>query len=198
MRKKLTVISFCIFSVLFMSSCSANHTKDVYFIHAVSIVPKDDGIYFYAVAQKQSKKQDEKYFVASGYGKNLKEATEKMSDKYSECYFATNEIYILPSYIDKDFFKELVHICENPFLPSSSRVVLSEEDDTKELLESIENEDELKKLLKETSEHNVSFTHFLGCSMSDTKQTELCVIRSDSDGKIEVSHLEILQPSTQN
>ena len=187
---KKTVLICCItaFFILIMTSCSTNHSKDVYFIHAASFIRENDGITMYAAAQKQQEKNEDKYFLASASGKNIKDAVEKMSDKYSECYFATNEVFVFgkDDISDGEFLKELSYICENPFVPSVSRVTVSEKDDVKKILKSIEKEDDLKKLLKKTDKNKLAFAGFVGTALSQTENKKIPLVALDKDGKPKV------------
>lgn len=186
MRK--TVLLCCItgFSSLLLTSCSANHSKDVYFIHAASFVRENDGIAIYAAAQKTDKNDEGKYFVASSDGKTVKDAVKKLSDKYSECYFATNEILIFKKddISDEEFLDGLSYICENPFVPCVSRVAITEREDVTKIIESIENEDDLKKLLKETEKSKLAFVSFLGTALSESQTEKVPVLSVGKDGKV--------------
>ncbi len=174
----------CLFNLLFLCSCSSNHSKDVYFIHTLSFSENgNDGITLSAVMEKQSTGKDEKYFVGNAEGKDLDEAVEKMTDKYHECYFATNEIYIIPENADSDFLRMLTKICENPHLPSSPHVICVKDGDEQIILESIKEEKHLKKLLKQASGHKVSMVHLLAGCMSYGKSIELPIITLDNEGK---------------
>ena len=187
MKKLFTTLFICTIYIILLSSCSSNHSKDVYFIHASAIARENDEISLYCVAQKLGKKDEEKYFVASSKGKNTKDAIEKMSRKYSECYFATNEIFILPEDMDISFLKDISHICENPFVPSTSRVLLAKNEDLLLFAEKVKNEDDLKKLLKKTEKNKVGFIHFLACCLSDNKSIKVEIIQEDDNGNLSAS-----------
>lgn len=187
MKKIFTALFLCVIFSSIMSSCSSNHSKDVYFIHACAISRETNGISLYCVAQKLGEQEDEKYFVATSKGKNTKDAVEELSRKYSECYFATNEIFVLSQDIDSSFLQDISHICENPFVPSTSRVLLAKNADLLLFAEKVKNEDDLKKLLKKTEKNKVIFTHFLACCMSDNKSINIDIIQQDNKGNMSTS-----------
>ncbi|MBP3580064.1 MAG: hypothetical protein J6K12_02325 [Clostridia bacterium] len=187
MKKFIITILLIIFCSVFLCSCSSNHSKDVYFIHACAITTENDEALLLAVAQKQTSGKDEEYFVAKSYGKNVKEAVKNLSDKYSECYFATNEFFILP-YDEKDgFFTQLSYLCESPLLPSTSRVVLAKNENLHKILESIKKESDIKKLIKRTNKQEVSFIHFLACKMSERMNVTLPVLSLDDKNEPEIT-----------
>lgn len=189
MKKAVLLCCITVFSSLLLTCCSANHSKDVYFIHAASFVRENDGITLYAAAQKTDKNDDGKYFVAVSDGKNVKDTVKKLSDKYSECYFSTNEILIFQKddISDTEFLTELSYICENPFVPCVSRVAVTEKDDMTKIIESIENEDDLKKLLKKTEKTKLAFVSFLGTALSESRTEKVPVLSIDKDGNLNVS-----------
>ncbi len=186
MKKFHITILLIVFSAVFLCSCSSNHSKDVYFIHACAITRENDKALLFAVAQKQSTGKDEEYFVARSDGKTVKEAVKNLSDKYNECYFATNEIFILPYDAEDSFFTELSYICESPLLPSTSRVVLAKHENMQEILQSIEKESDIKKLIKRTGKKEVSFIHFLACKMSERMSITLPVLSLDDKNEPEI------------
>lgn len=174
MRNSTSIISALLICFI-LSSCSSNHSGDVYFLHTAVFGKTETGkLQITAILEKlSSDDKKDNYFTVVENGKDIAEITGKISDTYKECYFATSEVYAFDSSLSSEDLKVIARaICDSNDYPSKSLAYYFNGTDTKSFCELIKSDDDMKKLLSELSDKKVNVIHFL-CSIYNGTKTEL-------------------------
>lgn len=182
MKKIIVVFLFCL--TLAFSSCAENHSKDVYFVHAVAFTCDEAENFNIIAAMEKQSSEEEKYFVDEQSGSNIEDAVNKFKKKYNEIYFAANEVYIVPKLTDALFLKELISVLENSDLPLSSEIICCDEKKLRNVAEYIESEDSLKELIDLSGKDKVNIVHWLACCYSNLKNAKIPYIEINGEGEI--------------
>ena len=182
---------------MLLCSCIASHRDSVHFIHAIGITEGKDGEFqLVAVAEKQGTKDgDGKYFTADAKGKTVGGAIEEMNKKYSGCYFASCEIFVIPCDADMDFTSEISVICENALMPSTAFLVCADKSDLPNIFDKVKDEDDITKLISKAKKHSPVFVRFVSDRLSK-KDVTVPVICADGDGKISLSRHAVFSDSS--
>ena len=158
----LLCISFC--------GCTSNYSKDVHFIHAVCLEKdtKSNSYKILCVCEKQSKdsknnsENADAYFIAQQNADSFENALQKLTKKYSNSYFASNTLYLIPDRTDSQtIFKMGIFLSQSNILPTKTDVVLIKDTSAYELLKNIKDEQDIKKILKLTSNKKTNVIRFL-------------------------------------
>lgn len=168
MKRLITVILFC----LTLSSCAKNHSSDEHFIHAVEFGQKGDNITFSAVCEKMQGDESE-YFVIEESGKDLKGITESINKKYSNCYFATNEIYFFSENLETKNMKKLIaDICQSSEYPLKAKAATTDDETVRKIFNGIDDEQDIKSMLKEHGKKSKNAAVYFGKFMEEKANEE--------------------------
>jgi len=178
------IIPFLALCTLLLCSCGANHSENVYFIHAVSFVNDGGKTVARFLTERQSEDEQQNYFIAEIHGNSIDDTAQQMSSKYDKCYFATTELYFIDTDCTENFITELSSVCENSLLPSAARILCVKEEDLPSLLSRIKNENDLKRILKLTKKNKVNTVRFFAKCLSDSETVSVDSLKLDSNGKI--------------
>lgn len=153
----------------FLCSCTSNYAKDVHFIHAVCFDKNtsDNTYQILAVFEKQSadgesSKEQKEYFVDTQKGKSFEEILDKLTKKYTGSYYASNTLYFLPESTDSQTINEVaVFLSQSNILPSKAEAVFITNTTASDFLDTIKNQQDIKKILKLTHNKKTNIINFL-------------------------------------
>lgn len=154
LKKFLTLI--IIFSAITLCSCSGRK-NDTFFVHAAGFENDNNGIKLTAILEKLSDDK-ENFFTAERSSSSINKAADKLSKEYSDCYFATSDLYFIPSSISNDTLTKIAeNICDSNIFPTTSSIFCIKDSDFTGFLNQVKNNNYLRQLKKKKRENTVSF-----------------------------------------
>lgn len=179
--KKFLSLFLPIIALIF-SSCTPASSNDTYFIHAAAFEKESDEYTIYALFEK-AEETEENFFTAASSGKSIEEATNKLKNEYKDCYFATATVYLISDNAEKSLIFNLAkEICGGNIYPSKSNIICIKQTNTHDFIESIRNEDDLKKVLALFENHPVNAVRFFSRYFSG-KRVSLPALKLDGNKK---------------
>lgn len=169
MIKKVITVAHLVFFCVLLCSCTSNYAKDVHFIHAVCFDKNtSDGTYqILAVLEKQSSSDDgsnknKDFFTVDQSGKSFDEVLDKLTKKYTSSYYASNTLYFLPESIQEEALNDMaVFLSQSNILPSKADAVFISDTSPFDFLNTIKNQQDIKKILKLIHSKKTNIIHFL-------------------------------------
>ena len=183
--KKMLIISFLIISSILISSCTAHNYKETYFVHAVGFEKSDDEYKIHAVCEKLED-QEKNYFVVTKSGNTINQATKELIREYSDCYFATAEIYIIPNENKQSLIPHLAkEICDSNVYPSKS-FIISTDENIKYFLSRVKSEEDLKKIGKLTRNNKTNAIKYFSLFLAE-KTIEIPSLEFNKSGTMAIT-----------
>ena len=178
MKKTLTFI--LLFSLLFLSSCKDQTSDVIYFVHAAGIENKNNNVKLTLLLEKHNEKD---YFTASQTEETLHKAVKNLMSEHKECYFATNDIYLIRTSENKQFLSDIAkELCDSNVFPTTSEIISLEDVDIEGFMKKLNNTDKLKKLRKNSIKGRVNIINFFS-HYTSAKEVSLNTFTL-KDGKI--------------
>ncbi len=182
--KKTIITLISSFSIcIILAGCSTSD-NETYFVHGIGFDKENDEYIIYAILEMAGNNKDG-YFTISEKAKNIENATKAITDKYNDCYFATSEFYFIKENASDELISKIAkEICDSNIYPSKSKVIAVSDYDLKEFMESVNDEDDIRKISKLTVKSQANAVRFFSMFTSN-KKVSIPSLKIGSDGKFQ-------------
>lgn len=158
--KKSFITLIFVINLCLLCSCSKSSQSDTYFVHCAGFDKNGDNISVTVLLEKHGKDSGD-YFTASGSASSIGDAAEKIMSEYSECYFATCDLYFITHSADSDTISAISKdICDSNVFPTTGDVLCVDSKTANEFMVNIKNADTIKKIKKDSSSSRVNVAAF--------------------------------------
>lgn len=183
--KKAFLFPLLITCLCALCSCSSGNQQETFFVHSAVFESNKDDVRITFLLEKHGKEKNG-YFTASSSAESIKDAAEKITAKYKDCYFATCDLYFISLSTTPDTISTIAkEICDSNIFPTTGSILCISSESAQSFMSNINNAESIKNIKNDTTKNRVNIASFFARYYSEKPVTiDAFDVKDDKISKI--------------